>query len=163
MNRSPNVVFMFADQWRASAVGYNGDPNVKTPHIDELQRESVNFSRTYSGCPICTPYRATLITGQHPLTTGMFMNDVPLGERKNCLGHVFAQAGYDTAYVGKWHIDGHARDGFIPRERRCGFEYWKVLECTHDYMNSVYYDGGIRCLRTDGRCDFLYTSALPDE
>lgn len=137
----PNVIFMFADQWRASAVGYNGDPNVKTPAIDQLKKESIDFAMTYSGCPICTPYRATLLTGQYPLTTGMFMNDVPLERREHCLGNVFSEAGYDTAYIGKWHIDGHGRSAFIPRERRCGFEYWKVLECTHDYMNSFYYEG----------------------
>ncbi len=114
---------------------------MKTPNIDELKKESIDFAMNYSGCPICTPYRATLITGQHPLTTGMFMNDVPLGKREHCLGNVFLEAGYDTAYIGKWHIDGHGREGFIPKERRCGFEYWKVLECTHDYMNSFYYDG----------------------
>ena len=50
------------------------------------------------------------------------------------------RAGYDTAYIGKWHVDGHGRSSYIPPERRQGFDYWKVLECTHDYQNSKYYD-----------------------
>lgn len=44
---------------------------------------------------------------------------------------IFADAGYQTAYVGKWHLDGHGRSNYIPPERRQGYDYWKVLECTH--------------------------------
>ena len=67
------------------------------------------------------------------------MNDVPLSPDAITLGKVFKQGGYDTAYIGKWHVDGHGRSSFIPRERRQGFDYWKVLECTHNYNNSFYY------------------------
>jgi arylsulfatase A-like enzyme len=136
----PNVVYIFADQWRSSAACYAGDPNVKTPHIDRLARESTRFATAVSNCPICTPYRASLMTGQYPLTTGLFMNDLCLSNRAVSLAQAFAQAGYDTAYVGKWHLDGHGRSAYIPPARRQGFSYWKVLECTHDYWHSAYYD-----------------------
>lgn len=139
--KKPNVVFIFADQWRASAVGYAGDKNVKTPNIDMLKEESINFSNAISGCPICTPYRASLLTGQYPLTTGLFTNDLCLSNDSVSLAQAYSQAGYDTAYIGKWHLDGHGRATFIPKERRQGFDYWKVLECTHAYNNSLYYDG----------------------
>ena len=52
---------------------------------------------------------------------------------------VYKAAGYDTGYVGKWHIDGQGRSAYIPEERRQGFDYWKVLECTHNYNHSKYY------------------------
>jgi len=52
---------------------------------------------------------------------------------------IFKKAGYNTAYIGKWHLDGHGRSSYIPPERRHGFDYWKVLECTHNYDNSLYY------------------------
>jgi arylsulfatase A-like enzyme len=139
--KKPNVVFILADQWRSQAVGYNQDPNVNTPNIDKLSTESVNFSNTISGCPICTPYRASLLTGQYPLTTGLFMNDLCLSNKAVSMAKAYANAGYDTAYIGKWHLDGHGRRGYIPKERRQGFDYWKVLECTHDYNNSYYYEG----------------------
>ena len=135
----PNVVFVFADQWRAQALGYAGDPNVQTPNIDRLASESVNFRHALAGCPVCCPYRATLLTGRYPLSHGVFLNDVHLSHDAISLADAFKCAGYDTAYVGKWHVDGRGRSSDIPPERRQGFEYWKVLECTHDYNHSAYY------------------------
>ena len=141
--KKPNVVFVLADQWRAQACGYTGDPNLqgKTPVLDRLAAESVNFTHAVSCCPVCTPYRASLITGQYPLTTGLFINDVSLGTRATSIAQAYAQSGYDTAYIGKWHLDGHGRSAYIPPERRQGFGYWKVLECTHAYNRSPYYAG----------------------
>lgn len=137
----PNVVFVFADQWRAQSVGYVGDANAHTPRIDRLASESVDFTHAVSGCPVCTPYRGSLMTGQYWLTHGAFMNDVCLRAESVSMAEAFAAAGYDTAYIGKWHLDGHGRSSYIPRERRQGFDYWKALECTHDYNNSPYYAG----------------------
>ena len=139
--RKPNVVFVLADQWRAQACGYTGDPNLKgqTPALDRLAAESVDFTHAVSCSPVCTPYRASLLTGQYPLTHGLFMNDLCLSTHATSLAQAFAQAGYDTAYIGKWHLDGHGRSAYIPPERRQGFDYWKVLECTHDYNRSPYY------------------------
>ena len=135
----PNIVILLADQWRAQAFGYAGDPNVRTPRLDRLERESVHFANAVSGTPVCCPYRASLLTGQRPLTHGVFMNDVPLDPKADTLAKVLRRAGYDTAYIGKWHLNAQGRSAFIPRERRQGFDYWKVLECTHNYSNSFYY------------------------
>ncbi|HYW79816.1 MAG TPA: sulfatase [Thermoguttaceae bacterium] len=135
----PNILFLLTDQWRADATGYAGDPNVQTPNLDRLASQSVNFTYAVSGCPVCCPYRASLMTGQRVLTHGVFMNDVQLSPDAVTIAEVLADKGYDTGYVGKWHIDGRGRSSFIPRERRQGFEYWKVLECTHNYNNSFYW------------------------
>jgi arylsulfatase A-like enzyme len=70
------------------------------------------------------------------------MNDVPLNPQANTLAKVLGGAGYDTAYIGKWHLNGDGRSRFIPQERRQGFDYWKALECTHDYNHSYYYADG---------------------
>lgn len=137
----PNVVLLLADQMRGQATGYAGDPNVETPYLDRLAKESVNMTNAVSNCPICTPYRASLMTGQYPLTHGLFLNDLCLPASEDSLGCTFARHGYDTAYIGKWHLDGHGRSNYIPAERRQGFDYWKVLECTHDYNQSWYYSG----------------------
>jgi arylsulfatase A-like enzyme len=139
--RRPNVIVAFADQWRAQATGYAGNTNVKTPNLDALANESVNFTHAVAGCPVCSPYRASLMTGQFPLTHGVFVNDVYLHHNAFSLADAYAAAGYDTAYVGKWHLDGHGRSAYIPPERRQGFDYWKVLECTHNYNHSAYYSG----------------------
>lgn len=78
------------------------------------------------------------------------MNDVPLSPEAVTLAKVLRQEGYDTGYIGKWHVDGHGRSNFIPRERRQGFDYWKVLECTHTYTNSFYYADGPVKLKWEG-------------
>lgn len=140
-SRRPNIVYVLVDQWRAQAFGYAGDPNVKTPHLDALAGQSVQFENAVSVCPVCTPHRAALMTGRHPLSTGMFLNDLHLPSGEVCMAELFREAGYETAYIGKWHLDGHGRGAFIPRERRQGFDYWKVLECTHEYNASHYYEG----------------------
>ena len=135
----PNVLVVVADQWRAQAFGFSGDPNVKTPTFDKLAAQSVLFTNAVSGLPVCSPMRATMITGQRPLTHGVFINDVPLNPEATTIGKVFKGEGYDTGFVGKWHVDGHGRTLWIPRERRQGFDYWKVLECTHAYNASPFY------------------------
>lgn len=137
----PNVVYILTDQWRAKATGYNGDLNAITPNIDKLAAESIDFSNAIATSPVCTPARAALLTGRYPTTTGMFMNDVPLSADEESIGKAFKMGSYDTAYIGKWHVNGHGRASYIPPEQRQGFDYWKVLECTHNYQNSEYYAG----------------------
>ena len=139
MSTQPNIVLVFGDQWRAQATGYAGDPNVQTPHLDQLAQESINFTHAVSGCPVCSPARASLLTGQFPLTHRVIVNDVCLNNEAVSIADAFKGAGYDAAYIGKWHVDGHGRSNYIPPERRQNFDYWKVLECTHDYNNSPYY------------------------
>ena len=140
--RPPNILFIIADQWRAQAFGFAGDPNVKTPNLDRFEKQCVNFTQAVAGMPVCSPTRATLLTGQRPQTHGIFLNDVPLDPKAVTLPKELKAGGYDTACIGKWHVDGHGRSTFIPPERRQGFDYWKVLECTHDYNKSPYYGDG---------------------
>lgn len=147
----PNILFIVADQWRGQAFGFAGDPNAKTPNIDRFERQCVNFTQAVAGMPVCSPTRASLLTGQRPQTHGVFLNDVPLSTNAVTLPKVLKAAGYDTGCIGKWHIDGHgSRSAFIPRERRQGFDYWKVLECSHDYTNSFYYADGPEKLKWEG-------------
>ncbi|MEP6754223.1 MAG: sulfatase [Chthonomonadales bacterium] len=135
----PNVLFIIADQWRYDAFGFAGNPDVKTPNLDKLAGQSIWLTNAVATVPVCCPTRASLLTGQHALTHGVFMNDVPLDPNAQTYPKVFAKEGYDTAFIGKWHVDGHGRTSYIPPERRQGFQYWKALECTHEYNNSIYY------------------------
>src|SRR5690606_8204370 len=139
--QKPNIVFILVDQWRAQATGYAGDPNAMTPNIDRLAARSINLKNAISGMPVCTPFRGSLMTGQYPLTHGLFMNDVMLDTTKTTLARVFADNGYKTGFIGKWHMDGRGRNSYIPPTRRQGFEYWKALEWTHNYNHSAYYAG----------------------
>ncbi|WP_282122059.1 sulfatase-like hydrolase/transferase [Algibacter mikhailovii] len=123
VTRNPNVVYILTDQWRGSALGYAGNPDVKTPNLDAFAEESVNFTNAVSVTPVCTPHRAALFTGRFPTTTGMFVNDLYLPSEELCMAEIFKSAGYNTAYWGKWHLDGHGRSTYIPRERRQGFDF----------------------------------------
>jgi arylsulfatase A-like enzyme len=139
--KAPNILILLTDQWRAQATSYAGDPNINTPHLDSLATKSINFKNAVSGMPVCSPFRASLITGQRPLTHGVFMNDVQLDTNAVTIAKVLGKAGYNTGYIGKWHLDGHGRlQNVAPGPRRQGFEFWKGNQCTHNYNESVYYD-----------------------
>jgi arylsulfatase A-like enzyme len=163
----PNVIFVFADQWRAEATGFAGNPDVLTPVIDKMAGESVVFHNAVCTMPVCAPYRGTLLTGQYPLTHGIFYNDKPLATEANTMGKIFKNAGYKTGYIGKWHVNGHAngehpfaaRDKPVPKERRQGFDYWKVREVTHDYNNSFYFDENDEKQKWDGYDVFPQTDS----
>jgi arylsulfatase A-like enzyme len=145
--RRPNVLYIIADEWRAQATGYNADPNVRAPVLDSLAAQSTLFENAVSGCAVCCPYRASLMTGQYPLTNGVFINDVELRPNGPTLAETFARAGYRTGFIGKWHLYGSPdgkygrRLAYIPPDKRLGFDYWKACECTHDYNKSLYYEG----------------------
>ncbi len=138
--KKPNIVYILTDQWRSSALGYAGNPDVKTPNLDAFAKESVNFTNAVSVTPVCTPHRAALLTGKFPTTTGMFLNDLYLPSEELCMAEIFKAEGYNTAYWGKWHLDGHGRLNNVAPERRQGFDYWKALECSHNYTKMPYYD-----------------------
>jgi arylsulfatase A-like enzyme len=145
--RPPNVLFVLTDEWRAQATRYNGDTNVQTPVLDRLASQSVSFDCAVSGNPVCCPYRASLMTGQYPLTNGVFINDVELRPTGTTLAQAFAKAGYRTGFIGKWHLYGSPDGNYgrrlapVPPDKRLGFEYWKAAECSHEYQHSLYYEG----------------------
>jgi arylsulfatase A-like enzyme len=145
--RQPDFVFVLVDQWRAQAFGHRGDPNAHTPAIDALARESFEFTHAVSGLPVCSPYRASLMTGQYAVRHGLVVNDVELKPNGPALGESFRKAGYATGYIGKWHLHGspegqfERRLSYIPESARLGFDYWKACECTHAYNKSPYFEG----------------------
>ena len=115
----------------------------RLPTSDALQHQSVDFTkcRCFEHSRLLPNPRVAHDRATRALTHGVFMNDVPLspGRGNLCQSARQAAEGYDTGYVGKWHLNGDGRSAFIPRERRQGFDYWKALECTHTYNNSSYY------------------------
>jgi arylsulfatase A-like enzyme len=135
----PNLLYVFGDQWRAQALGVAGDPNARTPNLDRFADQSVHAVNALSCCPVCSPARASLLTGQFPLRHGMFVNDQTLQGDFVSFADALNGAGYDTAYVGKWHVAGTGRSRFVRPELRCGFQYWRAHECTHNYNHSMYY------------------------
>ena len=104
--RRPNVIWIFGDQHRAHALSYRGDPNVFTPNIDNLAREGTRFDCAVAGAPWCSPFRGALLTGTYPHQNGVTKTPSPLRPTIPTIAEPFNDAGYHTAYIGKWHLDG---------------------------------------------------------
>jgi len=135
MSKRPNLLFVFADQMRGMDMGCAGNRDVRTPTMDRLAAEGTMFTKAFANCPVCTPARATLLTGLHPISCRVIANDLPLPEDVPSIGTLAKAAGYRTGYVGKWHLDGVPRARFTPPgPRRHGFDYWAVWNCAHAYF-----------------------------
>ena len=140
MSQSPNLLFIFADQMRASALGCMKDEAVKTPNLDKLAAQGILFTNAIANSPVCTPSRASMLTGKHALNAHCFANDVRLPVDEPCIADKLNAVGYHSAYIGKWHLDGISRHMFTPPERRHGFDdYWASYNCHHDYFDTKYY------------------------
>jgi arylsulfatase A-like enzyme len=133
--RRPNILFVFADQLRYDSLACNGNLVVQTPNIDRLAREGVSFDRAYSSCPICSPYRGQLLTGNYSHVNGVVCNEYRLFDGQRTLAHRLGDQGYRTAYVGKWHL-GH---GPYPEHKRYGFDDLIAYNCIHSYYRVRYW------------------------
>lgn len=165
-NAPPNLIWIFGDQHRAQALGHRGDPNCFTPHLDRLAGEGLSITGAVAGCPLCCPFRGSLLTSQYPhdCVPG---HEAPLPEGQKTVAHAFSEANYRTAYFGKWHIDGHSertRRGamhIVPPHRRGGFDDW-----TGYHHNACQWDSWVHGGEGDAafhdRLDGYETDALTD-
>ncbi len=136
----PNILIVYSDQLRADAMSCAGNPCIKTPQMDRIANEGVRFGEAFTSFPLCAPFRASLLTGKYAHSNGMYANHyrIPLGQA--FLAEILREAGYQTGYFGKWHLDGGAKFGFVPPgERRLGFETFVGFNRGHDYFGSIYY------------------------
>ena len=105
--KRPNIILIFDDQLRRQACsvydGYVTD-NVTMPNAERLAKEGLTFNHALSICPLCTPWRGMLQTGRYPTHSGIVVNFIDINPRERCLAHMFRDGGYDTAFIGKWHL-----------------------------------------------------------
>ncbi len=151
----PNLLFIFADQYRRASLGFLNEDPVSTPNIDKLATQGVFFSRAVANHPLCSPYRGMLMTGKYPLSNGVIANCHSgrtaygnyLKKDEVCFSDVLAQNGYSAGYVGKWHLDGPEPtkpgeklvwDAWCPPSHRHGFSFWYSYG-THNRHNNPYY------------------------
>lgn len=146
---------------RASMLGFSGEEPVMTPHLDKFASEGIVLSNAASNAPVCSPYRAMLLTGRYPISNGIVSNttnkmallDMQLKESEICWSDILKKKGYSTGYVGKWHLDypyepyidcsnnrGATKwNEWCSPERRHGFDFWYSYN-TYDYhMRPLYW------------------------
>lgn len=171
MEKQPNIIVFFTDQQRYDTIGCYGQKLEVTPNLDRLAREGVKFEYAFTCQPVCGPARSCMQTGKYATETGVFINRRPLKEDEDTIAKRLSAAGYETAYIGKWHLasDHHANELFItvpiPPERRGGYKDYiamvDVLEFTsHGYDGYVFDKDGKRMDFIGYRVDCLTDYAI---
>ena len=102
----PNVILVMADDQGWGQTGYQNHPALKTPHLDAMAANGLRFDRFYAGGPVCSPTRATVLTGRTHDRTGVFDHGYALRLQEKTLGQAMKNAGYATGHFGKWHLNG---------------------------------------------------------
>lgn len=133
--RAPNLVFLFSDQQSWDYLGAYGLSDVQTPNIDRLASQGALFNHCIANSPVCTPYRGMLMTGRHPLHNGAYANDLGVVPGQGpTIAETLGQSGYDTAYIGKWHLQGGVRNRPVYKPNRLGFDQlFLTNNCTVDF------------------------------
>ncbi len=146
MNK-PNIIFYFSDQQRADSAGCYGQKLPVTPNLDAVAEEGTLFENAFSCQPVCGPMRACLQSGVYASQNGCYRNDIALPGDTKGIAHYLTEAGYDTAYIGKWHLASDKEHCLAtkptPKERRGGYDYWRaadVLEFTSHGYNGYVFD-----------------------
>ena len=127
--KKPNVLLLLSDDLGYQDLGCYGGP-VKTPTLDRLASEGTRFNQFYSGCAVCSPSRATLMTGRHHIRTGVYswIHDPSqkshLLLREVTLAEILKDAGYATAHIGKWHLGLPTKEHTKPTPDQHGFDHW---------------------------------------
>jgi arylsulfatase A-like enzyme len=119
-----NLLWIMTDQQPVSTVGAYGNPTIKTPHLDRIAAEGLRFNRFHISAFPCSPSRACFLTGRHAHNHGVTTNDVPLAPEVPAIGDVLKAAGYNTGYIGKWHLSGsmYRMEGRKPFDGRWYFK-----------------------------------------
>ena len=171
ITKRPNIVFIFSDQQRADTLGCYGQKMDVTPNLDRLAKDGVRFEKAYTCQPVCGPARSCLQSGQYATETGCFINGRPLPTDIPTVAKSLSAAGYETAYVGKWHLASHHHKGIlyqnapVPAELRGGFKDYiamaDVLEfSSHGYDGHVWDKDGQRMDFIGYRADCLTDYAI---
>lgn len=138
MSRPPNILWIVTTQWRAQACGYAGDPDAQTPAIDALAATAVNYAQAVTPHPFGPFARAAMLTGVPSPENGVVDYYDPLPADARTIAHRLREAGYATAFFGKWHLslrdrkaplvgEAHAR-ALVPAAQRGGFDFWEGFE-----------------------------------
>ena len=139
--RKPNVLFAFSDQHRACSMPGEPYNDAEAPNLSRLASQGLRVRNCISNYPVCSPYRGMLLSGRWPCQTGIIDNARPLKTSEVSLGEAFRHQGYQTGYIGKWHLDARGTEGrgFRPEgEARHGFDEWEAWYNTNPHFDRSY-------------------------
>ena len=165
--KKKNIIFYFSDQQRWDTINETVSPN-----LCHLAEEGVKFENNFTCQPVCGPARACLQSGKYATQIGCYWNGIPLPENTKTLAHHFNDAGYQTAYIGKWHLASdrlpgvglHCEKTAVPKNKQGGYQYWRaadVLEFTSHGYDGYVFDGDGNKLDFKGyRADCINDYAL---
>ena len=156
-DQRPNIVFIIADDLRYDGLSCTGHRFASTPHIDRLAREGVTFSNFFTVLPLCSPSRASFLTGRYPHNHRIINNDkhglAEISYTLPTFPRILYESGYETAFIGKWHM------GFDD-SRRPGFDHWVSFHAQGLYINSVMNVDGAQEQFRGYTTDFLNQKAV---
>ncbi|MBT3995672.1 MAG: sulfatase [Chloroflexi bacterium] len=137
MTTRPNILFIMSDDHAAHAISAYGSKINNTPNIDRLAKDGIRLDSTFCTNALCTPSRATILTGQYSHINGVKTLDDEIDSSRPIQSQKLLQAsGYKTAVIGKWHLGNS--EGSNPQ----GFDYWNVLPGQGDYFDPKFYEMG---------------------
>lgn len=150
--QKPNLIIIQTDEHNFRTLGcyreqlsedqafiWGDGVEVKTPNLDRIAHEGAICNNFYAATPVCTPSRASFVSGLYPIATNAYQNDIPMKDEIITFAEVLRKQGYATSYLGKWHLDGDAKPGFEPK-RKFGFTdnrymfnrgHWKAIGEKH--------------------------------
>jgi arylsulfatase A-like enzyme len=109
--KRPNIILVMADDQGWGQTSYNNHPILKTPNLDKMAENGIRFNRFYAGAPVCSPTRASVLTGRSNDRTGVYSHGYALCKQEKTIAQALKKAGYKTAHFGKWHLNGHRGPG----------------------------------------------------
>lgn len=140
----PNILFILCDQLRRQVLRCYGDPNLQSANLDRLAAEGVRFDCCNATYPVCVPYRFTLMTGEYAHSRQIPTIDWRMSPCERTIADELSEGGYETVYIGKWHLYGGLGPGYfkrpVPREFQGRWESWLGFEFRNDYFDGVYFE-----------------------
>ena len=130
----PNFIFFLSDDHRADFLSCAGHQIVKTPNFDKAAASGLRFDRFYAAAPVCSPTRASVMTGRHPNRMGVFKWGYPMRPQETTIAEALKTAGYTTGHFGKWHL-GSVRRQSPANPGKNGFDRW--LSAPNFYDNDA--------------------------